>query len=189
LLLATLAVGFVFVQMPTTLGLEIKTAGYAESVYGVILGLNGVIVVLCEIPVSAWTRRLPPRPVIAAGFLLIGCGMGLNLWASRPFEYAVAMAVMTAGEIISMSVSMAYAASLAPEHLRGRYMGLYGLTWALALTVGPGLGLWTFSRHPAVLWVGCALLGAVGAATVAGLGGRRPAAWPATPSVQPALER
>jgi MFS family permease len=181
LLFATLAIGFVFVQMPTTLGLEIKGAGHSEAIYGIILGLNGAIVVLCEIPLSAWTRRLPPPRIIAVGFMLIGCGTGLNALADQPLEYAAAMAVMTVGEILSMSVSMAYAASLAPEALRGRYMGLYGLTWALALTAGPAAGLWTFARHPTLLWGACAILGVMAAAIVAGMETRvaRPRAEPA----------
>jgi len=169
LVCATLAVGLVFVQMPTTLGLEIKAAGFSDSVYGLVLALNGVVVVLCEIPLSTFLRRLPPRPVIACGFALIGCGMGLNAWADQPWKYALGMVVLTSGEILSMSVSLAYAARLAPETMRGRYMGLYGLTWATALMGGPGLGLWAFSLRPTALWVGCWLLGLLAAAIVGGL--------------------
>jgi MFS family permease len=172
LVLATLAVGLVFVQMPTTLGLEIRAAGYSESIYGLVLAVNGVVVVLCEIPSSIFLQRLPPRPVIACGFALIGCGMGLNAWADEPWKYIFAMVVLTSGEILSMSVSLAYAARLAPEAMRGRYMGLYGLTWATALTCGPGLGLWTFARHPTALWIACWLMGLLAAVIV---GGRMPA--------------
>lgn len=168
LVLATLAVGVVFLQMPTTLGLEIKAAGYRPSTYGLILALNGIIVVLFEIPLSTYIRRLPPRPIIAVGFALIGCGAGLNAWADEPVEYALGMVVLTFGEVLSMSMSMAYAASLAPEAMRGRYMGLYGLTWATAVACGPALGMWIFSHQPTVLWVGCGLTGLVAAGIVGG---------------------
>lgn len=173
LLLAMLAMALVFVQLPTTLGLEIKAAGATDQVYGLVLGVNGLLVVLCEIPLSAWLRRLSPRPVIAAGFALIGCGMGLNAWAEQPWQYAVAVGVLTAGEICSISISLAYAASLAPEGMRGRYMGMYGLTWATALCWGPGLGMWLFSRSPNALWAGCGLLGLLAAAIIVSGGGRR----------------
>jgi len=166
---ATLAVGVVFLQMPTTLGLEIKAAGYPPSTYGLVLALNGLMVVLFEIPLSTYTRRRPPRSIIAAGFALIGCGAGLNAWADEPWEYALAMAVLTSGEILSMSVSMAYAASLAPESMRGRYLGLYGLTWATAVACGPALGMWIFSYRPEVLWIGCGLTGLLAAGIVGGL--------------------
>jgi hypothetical protein len=42
-------------------------------------------------------------------------------------------------------------------------MGLFGLTWSAALTVGPGLGLWTLSQSPAMLWISCGVLGIVAA--------------------------
>jgi len=64
---------------------------------------------------------------------------------------------------------MAYAASLAPEAMRGRYMGLYGLTWATAVACGPALGMWIFSYRPTVLWVGCGLTGLLAAGIVGGL--------------------
>jgi MFS family permease len=51
-----------------------------------------------------------------------------------------------------MPVSIAYVADLTPEHLRGRYMGVYGLTWALALTTGPALGAFLFAWNPTLLW-------------------------------------
>jgi len=175
LLLAMMAMALVFVQMPTTLGLEIKAAGCSDSVYGLVLGLNGLLVVLCEMPLSTYLRRLPPRPLIAIGFALIGCGMGLNAWAAQPWQYAVAIAVMTSGEVCSISISLAYAASLAPEAMRGRYMGIYGLTWAAALLCGPWLGLWIFSRSPDALWMCCTLLGVL----AAGIMSFRPATRPA----------
>jgi len=168
LVLATLAVGMVFLQMPTTLGLEIKAAGHPDSTYGLVLALNGLIVVLFEIPLSTYIRRLPPRPIIAAGFALIGCGAGLNAWAARPWEYALGMVVLTFGEVLSMSMSLAYAASLAPEAMRGRYLGLYGLTWATAVACGPALGMWIFSYQPAVLWLGCGLTGLLAAGIIGG---------------------
>ena len=49
------------------------------------------------------------------------------------------------GEMISMPVSSAYVANLAPAHLRGLYMGTYGLTWSVAFIFGPSLGMALFS--------------------------------------------
>ena len=59
----------------------------------------------------------------------------------------------------SIPVSAAYVADLAPAHMRGRYMGAFGLTWALGLTLGPSLGMALFQRGTAVLWMSCGALG------------------------------
>jgi len=159
LLVASLAVGIVFVQMLSTFGLEVRAAGLPDQVYGLVLSLNGLLVVLFEIPLTAVTRRHSARGVIAFGFALIGCGTGLYAWAETAWQYALGMTVFTAGEIASMPVAMAYVVSLAPEDMRGRYVGLYGLTWATALVCGPALGTMLFAWNPAALWIGCCATG------------------------------
>ena len=45
----------VLMQMPSSLGLEIKFAGFSESVYGGVLALNGVLIIIFELPLCAIT--------------------------------------------------------------------------------------------------------------------------------------
>jgi MFS family permease len=168
LVAATFMVGLVFMQMLSTLGVDIQAGGGSNELYGLILGLNGALIVLGEIPLSGWTQRLPMRPVMAAGFALIGLGATAYAWADSAWEYALGMAVSTCGEMLSMPVALAYLTRLAPEHMRGRYLGLYGLTWAAALACGPSLGMALFAWQPAALWTGCGLVGVIAACVIAG---------------------
>jgi MFS family permease len=161
----------VFLQMVSTLGLQVKAAGYSDATYGYVLALNGTLIVLFEIPICSITQRLPARPVIAVGFALIACGAGLYAWVHTVWGFALGMAILTLGEMISMPVSLAYAANLAPATMRGRYMGVYGLTWAAALTCGPSLGVLLFGWQPAALWLSCLGVGLLSTATIA-VGGR-----------------
>ena len=48
-------------------------------------------------------------------------------------------------------------------HLRGRYLGVYGLNWALALIIAPGLGMKLLAGNPEALWLGCGVLGVLAA--------------------------
>ena len=68
--------------------------------------------------------------------------------------------------MIAMPVSAAYLSVLAPAHLRGRYMGVSGLNWALALILAPGLGLKLLAYNPALLWLGCGALGLLAAGII-----------------------
>jgi dipeptide/tripeptide permease len=70
------------------------------------------------------------------------------------------------GEILSMPVALAYAASLGPAAMRGRVLGLYGLTWAAAMAVGPACGSAVFAVNEPALWLGCGALGLFGAAVM-----------------------
>lgn len=181
---ASLAIGMVFLQMPTTLGLAVQAAGHDPAWYGFILAINGAVVVLLELPLSTWTRQLPPTRAIAAGFTLIGLGMGSYAWAESVWQFAAGMVVFTLGEILSMPIAMAYAARLAPAEMRGRYLGLYGLTWAVSIALGPALGMTVFSWHSTLLWLGCAATGVFAGAWMALQPGERPLGHPS-----PILER
>jgi MFS family permease len=162
-LVASFLVGVIFMQTTTTFGLQIKNGGYSEAVFGAMLSLNGVMIILFELPLTVWTRRFPAVGMIAAGYFLCGVGFALNILGNHIWIYALSMFVFTIGEMISLPVWSAYVAELAPASMRGRYMGANGLTWALSLIVGPTAGLALFALHPNALWLASGLCGTLAA--------------------------
>jgi MFS family permease len=165
---AVFAAAIVYFQQGATLGLHVARLGFPTTTYGAILSLNGALVVLVELPLTTITRRFPARGVIALGFLLSGVGFALNGLAHTVPELLVCMAIFTLGEMLAMPMTSAYVADLAPESMRGRYMGVYGLAWPLALMVGPELGLAAFAFGGPALWLMCAGLGLLAALLVLG---------------------
>ena len=166
MLCASLAIALVFFQMSSTYGLHVTANGFSAATYGALISLNGVLVVLFELPLTTITQRFPARWVMATGYLFVGAGSALNAFAHNVPALAGAIIIFTVGEMISMPVSTAYVADLAPAHLRGRYMGLFGFTWALALMCGPWLGMLVFGHSPFTLWIACGALGGVSALIV-----------------------
>jgi len=158
-LVAAFGPAVVFMQMSSTLGMEIQAAGFKETVYGCILAMNGVLIICIELPLITFTQRFKATHAIAFGYALVGGGFFIFAFGNSIVVYVAGMVVFTLGEMIAMPIAMAYAASLAPEHMRGRYMGVYGLVWGCALTVGPATGLALFEVSPALLWFGCGALG------------------------------
>ena len=166
LLLANLAVSLVFMQMASTFGLFITHLGFSAATYGAIISLNGALIVFCELPLTTFTRRFPTRKVMALGYALIGAGFGANYFAHSVPALAVCMAVFTFGEMLALPMASAYVADLAPPDMRGRYMGVNGMTWALSLIIGPLLGMKLLALNPALFWGGCGLLGAFAAVVI-----------------------
>jgi MFS family permease len=142
---------------------SLASQGHTKSAFGMLLSLNGALIVLVELPLTRFTSQFPVRPTLALGYLLIGLGFSLVGWAVALPWLMVAVGVFTLGEMLSMPVAAAYVAGLAPEHLRGRYLGLYGLSWATALVLGPALGVAVFGANPSALWLGCGFLGVAAA--------------------------
>jgi MFS family permease len=168
MLAAVFAVSLIFMQQSSTFGLHVVHLGFPAATYGLILSLNGAIIVFCELPLTTITRRFPARPVIALGYFLTGVAFALNGLARTVPELVACMCLFTLGEMLAMPMASAYIADLAPASMRGRYMGVYGMTWTLALIVGPAAGMALMNAAPRALWFSSAGLGALAAMLILG---------------------
>lgn len=173
-LCAALAVGLVFVQVFSTMSLQITQSGFSAATYGLVISMNGLLVVLCELPLTVITKRFPARRVMALGYLLIGVGFASNVLERTLPLLLLTTAMFTLGEMISMPVGGAYVADLAPAAQRGLYMGTYGMVWAVAFVCGPSLGMLVFSASPVLLWTLCGGLGLLAAAIISAESRTRP---------------
>jgi MFS family permease len=162
-LLATLCITIVDFQMGSTFALHVTSLGFPSRAYGMLISTNGLLIVLFELGITQWTRRFPPRPMIALGYLLAGLGFALTGLARTLPALAATVVIWTLGEMVSSPVSGAYAVQLAPERYRGRYMGLLMMMWSLGMVIGPSAGTLLFERNPAALWTACGALGVIGA--------------------------
>jgi MFS family permease len=131
----------VYTQMNTTLSVYLRDVhGIPAQGYGLVLSLNAAMVVLLQFWV---TRRISGRPVMlmmAAGAALYGLGFGMYGFISGPRVFLLAllaMVVITLGEMIASPVAQAVAAKFAPEHMRGRYMAMFGFSWMLPFAIAP----------------------------------------------------
>lgn len=167
LFLAAWLVGsFVYFQFISTLPLHVRDSGLSSTAFGLLLSINGILIVLIELPITTITGRLPARAVMATGYVLVGVGFGLTAFADAFVPLALTVVVWTMGEIVGAAVSTAYVAALAPAHLRGRYMGALGLTIGVAFVIGPSLGATLYGWTPDALWITCAAAGVVAAALI-----------------------
>jgi len=165
-LIASTCITLVDFQLGSTFALHVSASGFPSKTYGMLLSLNGALIVVFELFLTTHTEGRNPRRVLALGFLLAGVGVAFTGVSHTVVALALTVTIFTFGEMISSPVAGAYVADLAPQALRGRYMGLWGMTWSVGLTLGPPLGTLLYSRSPAALWTACAVLGVAGAALV-----------------------
>src|SRR3954452_4164922 len=142
----TLLIGMIYSQGNVTLPLDMAANGLKPSDYGLVIAVNGALIVLVTIWISRRTARLPRYPVMAAAALLIGVGFGLTALATTVAFYALTVAVWTFGEVIGASIAPTIVGELSPVSLRGLYQGLWGSAWGLAFFLGPALGGLIFDR-------------------------------------------
>ena len=134
--------------------------GVIESQYGFIMAANAAMVVFFQYPVTQITKRYPHLPVLAVGTLLYGLGVGSVALGRGFVAFLISMIVTTLGELVMVPTGTALAANLSPLDMRGRYMGVYGLTWSLAFGIGPVLGgLLNDNLAPVAIWYGALVVG------------------------------
>jgi MFS family permease len=162
-LVSSILGAFVYFQANATFPLQITESGFSNADYGLLISLNGLAIVVLELPLTSITQRTPTIPTLALGSLLVGLGFALNAWAETLAAFAVTVFIWTIGEIVYAPVASAYVADIAPTHLRGRYQGAWDLTWGLAFMLGPGLGAAFFAWHGDAFWLFCGVLGVLSA--------------------------
>jgi MFS family permease len=165
-LLASVLGAFVYFQAQTTFALQIVADGHSSVVYGALLAINGLAIVLVELPLISLTQRLPRVPVLASGLLLEGIGFGLIPLSGATAWLAFTVVVWTFGEMVFSPVAGAYVADLSPAHLRGRYSGAWGFTWGIGLVLAPSLGALLYSVAHPLVWLVCLGCGVAAAALV-----------------------
>jgi MFS family permease len=134
--------------------------GVGESQYGFIMTTNAAMVVLFQYLVTRITKRLPPLPVLAAGALFYALGAGSVAWGQSFAAFLSSMVVLTIGEMALVPTATTLTANLSPPDMRGRYMGLYGLTWGLGFGIGPMLGgMLNDHLAPVAIWYGGLAIG------------------------------
>lgn len=121
--------------------------------YGVMLSITGIEVVIFQFWVSRTIRKYSPflMMMLAALFFMIGFSL-IGFIHGFAF-FIVAVMIITIGEMIFFPTSSVLAANFAPEDMRGRYMAVSGLAWAIPATIGPGIaGLILDNYNPNLLW-------------------------------------
>jgi MFS family permease len=173
-LLLHVALATIFFQFQLALPVDMAEHGVSPAGYGLLMALNGGIIVVLQPVASRRIASLPAAPVLAAGCALIGLGFGMNAFHHTVGWYALGIVVWTLGEIAYLPVVSTIPADLAPEALRGRYQGAYSLSWSLAAFAAPALGAWGLGRLGARgVWLACLAGGLLAAAGQLAIGPAR----------------
>jgi MFS family permease len=161
---ATLFLTWVEFQLHSTLPLHISRLGFAPSTYGMLISVNGALIVVFELLITAWAQNKRQQPLIAIGYALSCIGFAMTGLAKGIPTLAMTVVVWTIAEMIYAPASGAYVSTLAPERYRGRYMGLWHSTWSAGMVLGPAMGTWIYQRSPLALWWTCFAFGLAAAA-------------------------
>lgn len=157
----------VYFQAYSTLPVVMVGQGISPAAYGAAIAVNGVVICLVQPLAVRFIERWRAETVYAGGLVLLGGGFALTALVSSVLGHVLVITTWTLGEIATAGVAGALFARRAPVSLRGRYLGLMAMTFALGAAVGPLVGAAVLDHlGGAWLWAGCGVAGLVGAAAM-----------------------
>ncbi|WP_100616070.1 MDR family MFS transporter [Confluentibacter citreus] len=143
-LVAMTLFGIVFLQYFSTIPIYYKDVHkLSELEIGIILGLNGFLIFIFEMPLIKWLEntKYSKLGLMFFGTLLTGISLfvlNLTAWSG---VLIIGMLLMTFGEMIAFPFSNAFAADRAIKGNQGEYMALYSIAFSIGHIFGHNAGL------------------------------------------------
>lgn len=122
---------------------------YNEDTIGLLLALNGLLVVIIEMPlISILEKRKKSFRFIIMGtlclpaaFLILQLGKGMIIWS------VLYTLIITMSEILAMPFLFNHAISQPLKERQGQYSALYSIAFGIAVMIAPSLGLGIAARY------------------------------------------
>jgi len=143
-IVAMILFGIVFLQYFSTMPLYYKDAHRLNELeIGILLGLNGFIIFVFEMPLIKWLEnsRNTKLGLMLFGAVLTGLSfliLNMTSWAG---VLIIGMLLMTFGEMIAFPFSNAFAMERAKKGNQGEYMALYSISFSVSHIFGHNAGL------------------------------------------------
>jgi len=143
-IVAMILFGIVFLQYFSTMPLYYKDAHRLNELeIGILLGLNGFIIFVFEMPLIKWLEnsRYTKLGLMLFGAVLTGLSfliLNMTSWAG---VLVIGMLLMTFGEMIAFPFSNAFAMERAKKGNQGEYMALYSISFSVSHIFGHNAGL------------------------------------------------
>jgi len=133
---------FVYVAYETVLPISLVVShGLSNATWGFLVCVNPAIVTVFQLRLTRATERWSPALKLGIALPLMGLPfLLLSVTAAIPAVVLV-IVIFVVGEMLWIPTSQSVVARLAPDDLRGAYMGAFGISWSVSWALGPFLGL------------------------------------------------
>jgi MFS family permease len=135
-----------------------RDLGIATNAWGLLFSVNGLIIVAFQLRVTSAVEGRPKAFVMAVAMLGYAAGMGVIALLTEPTwavpGIAMAIVLITVGEILLFPVEPAFTSDLSPVDRRGRYQGYFLAATGVGTAIGPPLGGYLLDAAPGpTLWI------------------------------------
>jgi predicted MFS family arabinose efflux permease len=147
--------GIIFMQFFSSVPVYFKNKLlYSEDYIGVLMALNGLLVVIIELPILQLIEKKGQMRMMALGTLMVGIAFLLLLPGKFMIFAVIATLMFTLGEVFSLPFATTVVLNRSSEKMRARYMAFYGMTFSLCHIAAPAFGMFVADNFSfTVLWI------------------------------------
>jgi len=140
LLGAAVLLGMAFDTVYSTLGNYLRDYYHLSTeAIGWQFGLNAMLVVALQIPLTHWGERWGLRRQLLAGCVLLAVGLGMLPFGSGLFYVCLSTVIWTLGEAFFMPPMNVLVMRHAQDGKSGQYFGLFFMSWSASALLSPVL--------------------------------------------------
>lgn len=122
---------YVVYDVPTQWGLR------STDIFGLLLGINGLMFVVLVVPVTRWLKRWRDVSVFQLSCLLTGISLCCLCFTTQLPLLIIWTVTFTLGEIVRAPVMNHFVSVYAPAHARGQYMGASNVQFTAGRMIAP----------------------------------------------------
>ena len=144
-------------QNQSTLPLYLSKTGFSAIAISALFSWQMIVAILGLIPASRALRRFSHPQALCVSALLWAMGFIL-IWLTGVAEFGhLAWAILGMGLFAIATVSYTPSASslvadIAPVDLRGVYLSINSLCWAVGYAIGPSIGGWAMDQSRSIVY-------------------------------------
>ena len=147
LLGAAVLLGMAFDTVYSTLGNYLRDYYHLSTeAIGWQFGLNAMLVVALQIPLTHWGERWGLRRQLLAGCVLLAVGLGMLPFGSGLFYVCLSTVIWTLGEAFFMPPLNVLVMRHAQGRKSGQYFGLFFMSWSASALLSPVLSGQLYGR-------------------------------------------
>jgi MFS family permease len=143
----------VYLAIPMALPISLAGAGRPPSDAGLLATLAALVILAAQ---PLLRRHGDPHPRMVSGYVLLAVGLAIAGIRPTILGYTVATVVIAMGDALLLGYAYTLVARLAPTGAKAAYFAAYGITWGIALTIGPPLMGLVLDQGATVFWFAAA---------------------------------
>lgn len=146
----TLLTGIIFFQVFTTLPIYHKEQfGLTEFHSGLLLSLNGILIILFEMPIVNYVQEKQMKRVlvIMTGLILMAISYFLISLVVEPYILIIAMIFMSFGVMLTFPLASEFVMNRSYKNQEGIFMSVFQMSYGFAHVMSAKTGMEVISRY------------------------------------------